>query len=66
LTLVDCPTLVTSGTYDGIAAPANGRAIASRIPRSEFREYVGGHMFMFQDSRALADMVDFLSTKENS
>ncbi|NCZ70055.1 MAG: hypothetical protein EBY80_07770 [Actinobacteria bacterium] len=66
LALVDSPTLVASGTHDGIAAPANGRAIASRIPRSEFREYVGGHMFMFQDSRALPDMMDFLSTKEYS
>ena len=66
LALVDSPTLVTSGTHDGIAAPANGRAIASRIPRSEFREYVGGHMFMFQDSRALPDMMEFLSTKDNS
>ena len=57
---VTAQVLVASGTYDGIAPPANGEAIASRIPSSEFREYNGGHMFFVQDRRALKEIVQFL------
>ncbi|CAN5233338.1 hypothetical protein BH20ACT3_BH20ACT3_08820 [soil metagenome] len=34
---IGCPTLVASGRYDGIAPPANGEAIAGRIPHAELR-----------------------------
>jgi 3-oxoadipate enol-lactonase len=52
--------LIASGTFDGIAAPANGQAIATRIGSSEYREYNGGHMFFIQDRSALKEIVEFL------
>ena len=57
---VTCPTLVASGRYDGIAAPENGEAIASRIPGAELRLFEGGHMFMVQDRSATPAVIDFL------
>ncbi len=57
---IACPTLVASGRYDEIAPAANGRAIASRIPGAEFREYEGGHAFLVQDPAAMSDLVAFL------
>ena len=61
---VTAEALIASGTFDGIAPPTNGQAIASRIPSSEYREYNGGHMFFIQDRRALRDIVQFLNTPE--
>jgi pimeloyl-ACP methyl ester carboxylesterase len=52
--------LIASGTFDGIAPPANGQAIATRIGSSEYREYNGGHMFFIQDRSALKEIVEFL------
>ena len=57
---VTSEVLIASGTFDGIAPPDNGRAIASQIASSEFREYNGGHMFFIQDRRALTEIVEFL------
>ena len=64
LSNVTAEVLVASGTFDGIAPPANGQAIASRIATSEYREYNGGHMFFIQDRQALRDIVEFLKTPE--
>ncbi len=60
LGVITCPTLVASGRYDGIAPVENGRAIASRIRRAEFRGYDGGHAFLFQDPAAMTELVTFL------
>ncbi len=60
LPLISCPTLVAAGRCDGIAPPANGAAIASRIPMAELRTYDGGHLFFVQDSTAFPDMFQFL------
>ena len=57
---ITCPTLVASGRYDGIAPPANGEAIASRVPGAELRVYEGGHAFFAQDAAALPDVIAFL------
>ena len=57
---ITCPTLVASGRYDGIAPVANGEAIASRIMGAEFRDYEGGHAFLFQDPAAITELVAFL------
>jgi pimeloyl-ACP methyl ester carboxylesterase len=62
LARVSCPTFVASGRFDGIAPPANGTAIASRIPGAELHVYEGGHAFFAQDRRALPDIIDFLDT----
>lgn len=59
---ITCPTLVASGRYDGIAPPANGAAIASQIPRAEFRLFEGGHAFFIQDPASIPEVVAFLST----
>ncbi len=58
---VACPVLVASGRYDGIAPPANGAAIANRIPGAELRVYEGGHAFIVQDPRAVPEIVAFLA-----
>ena len=63
---VTAEVLIASGTFDGIAPPANGQAIASRIASSEYREYNGGHMFFIQDRLALRDIVEFLKTPSPS
>lgn len=60
LPLITCPTLVGCGRYDGIAPPENARAIASRVPNAELREYEGGHPYLFQDPTAAPDLVAFL------
>jgi len=59
---IDCPTLVMSGRYDGIAPPENGAAIAHQVPRSEQRLYDGGHHFFIQDPQALPDMKKFFTS----
>ncbi len=58
---ITCPTLVASGRYDGIAPPANGEAIASRIPGATLRVYEGGHLFFVQDRAAMPELLDFLA-----
>ena len=58
---ITCPTLVASGRYDGIAPPANGEAIAARVPGAELRTYEGGHAFIAQDPAALTDITSFLA-----
>jgi 3-oxoadipate enol-lactonase len=61
LPLVDCPTLVASGRYDGIAPAANGESIAERVPGAQLRVYEGGHAFFAQDPAAFGDLFAFLS-----
>ena len=63
---VTSEVLIASGTFDGIAPPDNGRAIASQIASSEFREYNGGHMFFIQDRSALKEIVEFFKTPSPS
>lgn len=64
LPVIECPTLVAAGSTDGLAPPENSRRLASRLPHAEFREFVGGHMFMFQDPTAVPVMVAHLSAGE--
>ena len=61
LHLVKAPTLVAGGRYDGIAPAANSEAVAALVPDAELRLYEGGHAFFAQDSRALPDILAFLS-----
>jgi pimeloyl-ACP methyl ester carboxylesterase len=57
---ITSPTFVGCGAYDGVAPPSNSEAIASRIPNAELHCYEGGHLFVFQDPRALPDITAFL------
>lgn len=59
---ITCPTLVASGRFDGIAPVSNGEAIAGQIPRAELRVYEGGHLYLYQDPRGFADLIDFLKS----
>ena len=66
LHVIDCPTLVAAGRYDGIAPPENSEAIAARINRStrsraDLRIYEGGHAFVAQDRQAFKDIFELLS-----
>jgi 3-oxoadipate enol-lactonase len=61
LPAITCPTLIACGDFDGIAPPANSKAIHTRISGSELRHYAGGHLFMYQDRRAFPDIFGFLS-----
>ena len=57
---ITSPTLVACGAYDGLAPRPNSEAMAGRIPGAELRCYEGGHLFVFQDPRALPDITAFL------
>lgn len=59
---ITCPTLITSGRYDGIAPPANSEEIAARVPEAELRCYEGGHLFLVQDPTAMPRILEFLSS----
>ena len=61
LHLVDCPTLVAAGRYDGIAPLSNSEGIVDHIRGAELRVYEGGHAFFGQDRKAFPDLVDFLA-----
>jgi 3-oxoadipate enol-lactonase len=56
------PTLVACGEYDGTAPPENSEAIRSRLPTSELRRYEGGHLFVYQDRRAMPEIVEYLTS----
>jgi 3-oxoadipate enol-lactonase len=61
LARITAPTLVAAGRYDAIAPPANGAAIAERIPGALLRVFEGGHLCVLQDPRALTTIIDFLA-----
>jgi 3-oxoadipate enol-lactonase len=61
LPAITCPTFVACGEFDGVAPPANSEAIHARIPNSELHVYEGGHLFAYQDPRALREVTEFLS-----
>jgi 3-oxoadipate enol-lactonase len=62
LHLIQCPTLVASGRYDGVAPPGNTAALASRIPGARCVHFEGGHAFFNQDPLAFEAVLEFLST----
>ena len=60
---ISCPVLVASGEFDALAPPDNGRSIASRVQFGEFRSFVGGHGFLWQDRTAWPSVVEWLRTE---
>ena len=59
---ITAPTFVCAGRYDGIAPVANSEVLADRIPGARLDVFDGGHLFLLQDRRAFAAIVEFLSS----
>ncbi len=57
---IGCPTMIAAGAYDGIAPIETQKRMAARIPGARLEIFEGGHLFMVQDRRAIAAMIDFL------
>jgi 3-oxoadipate enol-lactonase len=55
------PVLICGGRYDGIAPPPSQERMAERIPGATLRMFEGGHQFLWQDSSAFAEIVQFLA-----
>lgn len=66
LHLVTAPAYVLAGRFDGIAPPANSRAIAGLVPDAVVSVYEGGHMFSGQDRNAILDIRAFVATGERT
>lgn len=60
---ITCPVLVAAGATDGLAPPENSRRLAGRLVNSEYREFVGGHPFVWQDRTAVPSLIDFLADR---
>ncbi len=58
------PVYLCGGRYDGIALPANLRAMAEQIPGARLELFEGGHLFFLQDPQAFERIKAFL--KEDS
>ena len=54
------PVYICGGLYDGIARPANLKAMQKQIPESRLDLFEGGHLFYIQDPRAFDRMTAFL------
>jgi 3-oxoadipate enol-lactonase len=55
------PTLVCGGRHDGVAPPANQRALAERIPGAQLELYDAGHSLLRQAPEALDRIRTFLA-----
>jgi 3-oxoadipate enol-lactonase len=60
LPMLQMPTLLCAGRYDGIAPLANMEAMARQLPNAELRVYEGGHLFLVQDRTANPDIAAWL------
>lgn len=58
---IGCPVLICGGRYDGIALPSSQERMMGRIPGATLRMFEGGHLFLWQDSSAFAEIVRFLA-----
>jgi 3-oxoadipate enol-lactonase len=57
---LDMPVLLVGGEHDGIAPPANMRAMQRQIAGSELRFFDGGHLFLVQDRNAYPFIIQWL------
>jgi pimeloyl-ACP methyl ester carboxylesterase len=58
---VTLPALVLHGTDDRVVPVENGRLLADGLPKGEFREFPGEHLFFVDHSKAVNDaLVGFL------
>jgi 3-oxoadipate enol-lactonase len=61
LVQIRCPVLVCGGRHDGIALPSSQQHMVGRIPGATLRMFEGGHLFLWLDSSAFAEIVRFLA-----
>ena len=61
ISAIEIPVLVGVGKFDIMAPPKNAWAIGERIEQARVLEYEGGHMFFFQDKKALSDFREFIA-----
>ena len=54
------PVYICGGLYDGIAKPANLKALQKQISGSRLELFEGGHLFYIQDPRAFKRITAFL------
>ena len=59
------PVYLCGGRYDGIATPANLKAMQKQIPGARLELFEGGHLFFIQDPRAFDRIVSFLRGELN-
>jgi len=60
---IGCPVLICGGRYDGVALPSSQESMTGRIPGSTLRMFEGGHLFLWQDSAAFAQIIRFLAER---
>ncbi len=54
------PVFICGGRHDGIASPANLKALHKQIPDAQLEFFEGGHLFFVQDPRAFKRITAFL------
>ena len=62
---ISCPVLICGGRYDGIAVPSSQVRMAGRIPGATLRMFEGGHLFLWQDTSAFAEIAVFLANVDD-
>ena len=55
------PVYLCGGLHDGIAPPANMRALEEQIPGATLDLFEGGHLFLVQDPAAFPRILAFLA-----
>lgn len=60
---IKMPVLIAGGSYDGIAPPANLKAINEKIEHSLLQFFQGGHDFYDHDPMAFQRIAEFLKGK---
>ncbi len=58
---LDLPVLIAAGRFDGIAAPANQKALLGQIQGADLHWFDGGHAFFVQDRTALPVIANWLA-----
>jgi 3-oxoadipate enol-lactonase len=57
---INMRTLLCAGKYDGIAPAANQDFLLENLPNAKLEWFEGGHLFMIQDKKAWARIIEFL------
>jgi pimeloyl-ACP methyl ester carboxylesterase len=55
---MNLPVLIATGTADIVIPPSNALKLVNAIPGAWLAQFNGGHAFMYQYARPLADLVN--------